>query len=104
MPRSQTPSGSVGAGQAERGFAEAIEVGIVSLTFRPRLVVINVGTTVAWTNHDEIPHAVRFGRAGIDSPVLLRGDCFSHRFGEPGTYDYRCAVAPSMRGTVVVTG
>lgn len=104
MPRSQRPARSVIREQAQGGFADTIEVGIASLTFRPRLVVINAGTRVGWTNHDEIPHAVRFGRARINSPVLLKDDRFSHRFTEPGTYDYCCAVEPSMLGTIVVTG
>lgn len=93
-----------GAAGSAAGGADTIEVRIVSLTFRPRLVVINAGARVGWTNHDEIPHALRFGRARINSPVLLRDDHFSHRFTEPGTYDYTCAVEPSMRGIIVVTG
>ena len=88
----------------QRGITDTIEVGIAPLRFRPRLVVVDVGARVGWTNYDEIPHAVRFGGARINSPVLLRGDHFSHEFTEPGTYDYICAVTPSMRGTIVVIG
>jgi len=66
--------------------------------------VVNAGASVGWINHDEIPHAVTFGRVRIKSPVLLRDDCFSHRFTEPGTYDYICPVDPSLCGTIVVTG
>ena len=95
-------SGSRVALGRHRG-VDPIEVAIASLAFRPRLVVIEVGARVGWTNHDEIPHAVRFGRARINSPVLLQGDHFSHTFTGPGTYDYICAVNPSMRGTIVVT-
>ena len=97
-------SGSGGLEDETCAVGDTIEIGIVAFTFRPRLVVVNAGARVGWINHDEIPHAVRFGRVRIKSPVLLRDDRFSHRFTEPGTYDYICPVDPSMCGTIIVTG
>jgi plastocyanin len=39
----------------------------------------------------------------VVSPVLRKGETFSHAFQMAGTYPYICSIHPYMRGTVVVT-
>ena len=39
----------------------------------------------------------------FDSGTLGGGDVFSQTFGDSGTFDYFCAIHPSMTGTVTVT-
>lgn len=38
----------------------------------------------------------------VDSPTMGRGQSYSQRFDEPGTYEYVCSLHPSMRGTIQV--
>lgn len=83
--------------------AEPAAVSIVDLTFEPATIEVGAGATVTWTNDEGIPHTVTAREDDFDSGVLMNGDSFSQAFSEPGSYDYFCAIHPSMTGTVTVT-
>jgi plastocyanin len=78
-------------------------VSIIDLTFQPTDIEIPVGTTVDWTNEDPFAHTVTARDGAFDSGTMDGGEAFSQTFSEPGTYDYFCAIHPSMTGTVTVT-
>jgi plastocyanin len=80
----------------------AAAVSIVDLSFEPATIEVDAGATLTWTNDDSIPHTVTARAEDFDSGVMMSGDSFSHTFETPGTYDYFCAVHPSMSATVVV--
>ena len=61
-----------------------------------------VGTTVTWTNHDDVPHNIVSTTRQFKSPVLDTDQRFSHAFDAPGTYEYFCSIHPRMTGQVVV--
>jgi len=48
-----------------------------------------------------VPHDVVFD----SGPASLQQSdgTWEHRFGRPGTYDYRCTIHPQMTGKVVVS-
>ncbi len=77
-------------------------VSIVDLTFDPATVEVDAGATVTWSNDDGIPHTVTARADDFNSGVLMSGDSFSQTFETPGSYDYFCAIHPSMAGTVLV--
>jgi plastocyanin len=77
-------------------------VEIAGFAFKPAALRTTAGTVVTWRNADAAPHTAS-GKA-FSSPRLGKGGTFRHRFAKPGTYAYVCAVHPSMRGSVVVTG
>ncbi len=77
-------------------------VSIVDLTFEPAIIEVDTGATVTWTNEDSVPHTVTASGDEFDSGVLMSGDSSSQTFETPGSYDYFCAIHPSMTGTVVV--
>jgi len=87
---------------AEATGTEPAAVSIIDLTFVPATIEVDAGATVTWANDDSIPHTVTAREGDFDSGVLQSGDSFSQTFSEPGTYDYSCAIHPSMTGTVVV--
>ncbi len=62
-----------------------------------------VGATVAWRNDDPFDHTVTATAGAIDSGSMGAGAEFTQSFESAGTFDYFCALHPSMRGTVVVT-
>ncbi len=73
--------------------------------FAPANIVVDVGTTVTWTNHDGVGHTVTSDGGGeLKSPLLDRNETFSHTFDEPGQYRYYCEPHPFMKGLVTVRG
>jgi plastocyanin len=82
--------------------AAAADVKIDNFVFGPQTLTVQVGTTVTWTNHDDIPHTVVSTEGVFKSKVRDTDEKFSYTFTKPGTYPYYCSVHPKMTGTVVV--
>jgi plastocyanin len=89
------------AGQAQTQ-ASGVEVKIDNFSFGPGIVTVPVGTTVTWTNRDDIPHTVVSDDKVFKSKVLDTDEKFSYTFTKPGTYAYFCSIHPKMTGKVVV--
>jgi amicyanin len=81
---------------------EGPEVKIDNFTFGPQSLTIKAGTTVTWTNEDDIPHTVAATAKAFKSKVLDTDDKFSFTFATAGTYEYFCSLHPHMTGTIVV--
>jgi plastocyanin len=77
------------------------EVKIDNFSFGPDLTVA-AGTTITWTNHDDVPHVVASDSNIFKSKVLDTDDRYSYTFTKPGTYLYYCTVHPKMTAKVVV--
>jgi Icc protein len=73
-----------------------------NFSFSPATVAVPAGTTVTWTNHDDVPHNIVSTEQKFKSPVLDTDQRFSHTFEKPGTYKYFCSIHPRMTGQVVV--
>ena len=83
--------------------APASAVSIDNFTFTPANLTVKAGTTVTWTNRDDIPHGIGSAdNAFKKSKALDTDDAFSFTFTTPGTYKYFCYIHPHMVGTVVV--
>ena len=82
--------------------AADMPVSIDNFVFTPAETQVSVGTTVVWTNNDDIPHTVVDGDHKWKSSALDTGDKFSHTFTEPGTFEYFCSLHPHMTGKIVV--
>jgi plastocyanin len=78
------------------------EVKIDNFSFAPASITVAAGTTVTWTNRDDIPHTVVSDDKVFKSKVLDTDEKFSFTFSKPGTYLYFCSVHPKMTGKVVV--
>ena len=95
---------AVGASRSMELPAGTNQVTIDNFTFTPSQLTVAVGTTVTWTNRDDIPHTVvsRENPRAMKSPVLDTDDSVSFTFNTPGTYGFFCSLHPHMQGTVVV--
>jgi plastocyanin len=83
---------------------ESAEMKIDNFTFAPQSLTIKAGTTVTWTNEDDIPHTVVATAKAFKSKVLDTDDKFSFTFTTAGSYEYFCSLHPHMTGTIVVEG
>lgn len=96
-------------------------IDVANIAYTPEVLEIAVGEKVVWTNKDEsVHHTVTSGTPGEDGvPGVSKGEpakpdgafdgdlpdassTFTFRFDDAGTFDYFCAVHPSMTGTIVV--
>ena len=83
--------------------ASAGAISIDNFTFRPQTLTLKTGTTVTWTNRDDIPHGIGTeNNAFTKSRALDTDDTYSCTFATPGTYQCFCYIHPFMVGTVVV--
>ncbi len=82
--------------------AEATEVKIDNFSFGPAALTVPAGTTVTWTNHDDIPHTVVSTDGAFKSKVLDTDEKFSFTFSKAGTYPYFCSIHPKMTAKVIV--
>ena len=90
----------VGAARAE-DTAAPLAVHIDNFVFEPAQLTVKVGTTVKWTNRDDIPHTV-VAAGKFRSKTLDTDDSFSFTFTAAGEYKYFCSLHPHMTGTVKV--
>lgn len=77
-------------------------VKIDNFVFGPQTLTVQAGTTVTWTNSDDIPHTAVSTDGVFKSKVMDTNEKFSYTFTKPGTYSYFCSVHPKMTGKVVV--
>jgi plastocyanin len=96
-------SGLAGGVLVARAQTAATAVSIDNFTFTPQTMTVKAGTTVTWTNKDDIPHGIAAtNNTFTRSKALDTDDSYSFTFTTPGTYQYFCYVHPHMTGTIVV--
>jgi plastocyanin len=91
-----------GGGSSSSEPVAATEVEMVkSYRFDPKVIEVEAGDTVTWTNDDNFTHSVQV--AGQSDHKVEQGDSVSITFDKPGTYDYVCTLhRTEMDGTVIV--
>ena len=95
---------SAGSPDSSANTAEpaSAEVKVDNFSFGPATLTVAVGTTVTWTNRDDIPHTIVSTDKVFKSKVLDTDEKFSFTFSKAGTYPYFCSIHPKMTGSVVV--
>ncbi len=96
--------GAAGGGQPadDASRDQRAAVTIDNFSFAPQTLTVKAGTTVTWTNRDDMPHTVVSTARAFASEALDTDQAFTHTFAEAGTYDYFCSIHPRMTGRVVV--
>jgi plastocyanin len=92
-------------GGAEDGPTAGVEIKLFG--FDPTVLEVSAGTTVTWTNHDDIDHSITSGTppdtdGTFDSEFFDQGGTYSYTFDTPGEYAYFCKRHNSMTGLVRV--
>jgi plastocyanin len=91
-------------GSAESGQPVATtEVEMVkSYRFDPKVIEVEAGESVTWTNEDNFTHTVQV--EGQEDHKVGQGESVSIAFDTPGTYSYVCTLhSRDMDGEVIVT-
>jgi plastocyanin len=95
-------AGSPSVKASDQPSAANVAVKIDNFVFGPQTITVPVGTTVTWTNSDDIPHTSVSTEGVFKSKVLDTDEKFSYTFTKAGTYPYYCTIHPKMIGKVVV--
>ena len=82
------------------------DVRVDDLAYRVRNLSVPLGATVRWHFHGSAYHDVTLanGPVGFASRWSLKGDTFSRRFTEPGTYRLFCSLHPIAMTQVIDVG
>lgn len=75
---------------------------IRNLAYTPVRIEVAAGTTIRWTNRDQVDHTVTAQDGSWNSGIIRPGETWERTFSGPGTYDFYCIPHPFMKGTVVV--
>jgi plastocyanin len=79
-------------------------VAIRNFAYVPVSLTVPTGTSVTWTNEDDVSHTVSADdESSFDSSALGQGMTFALTAGAPGTYTYFCRIHPFMKATLIVT-
>lgn len=84
------------------GHGHAHMVEIKGHKFTPASLTIKAGETVKFVNADRAPHTATADDESFDTGRLGKNDAGEITFATAGTFDYYCAVHPSMRATIIV--
>ncbi len=88
------------ASDTDEEYPTLAEVSIVDFTFTPANMSVAPGTTVVWTNMDDVDHTVTSD--SFSSSALEPGDSFNYTFEDEGEYSYECSFHPQMTGKITV--
>jgi plastocyanin len=81
-------------------FAADHAVEIKGMKFNPASLEVAVGDTVTFTNNDAAPHTGTALDGSFDTGKLAKGASGTVTIAAAGTFDYKCALHPSMKGSV----
>ena len=96
-------TGLAGGVLVARAQTAAATVSIDNFTFNPQKLTVKAGTTVTWTNKDDIPHGIAATENAFKRSAAMDTDgTYSFTFTTAGTYQYFCYIHPHMTGTIVV--
>lgn len=79
-----------------------VEVGMNRLKFEPADITVRTGTSIVWTNLENVPHNVVSEEAGLASELIQKDGTYEKTVATPGEYGYVCTLHPGMEGTITV--
>jgi plastocyanin len=94
--QAQTSTSGGGGGTAS--------VSIKDIKFNPHDITVKKGTTITWTNNDQVQHTVvkRGGPGANFNGSVAPGQTFKQTFTTAGKIPYVCTIHPGQTGTITV--
>ena len=102
LPAAKAQSQPSQPSQPSAAAGETVQASIDNFNFTPRELTVKAGTTVRWTNKDDIPHTVTNDDKVFASQVLDTNQAFQFTFTNAGAFPYYCRLHPKMTGKIVV--
>jgi plastocyanin len=94
-------AGCGGSGESGEPVATTEVEMVKSYRFDPKVIEVEAGGTVTWTNEDNFTHTVQVD--GQEDHEVGKGESVSITFDAPGTYSYVCTLhSQDMDGEVIV--
>jgi len=94
-------AGCGGSGESSEPVATTGVQMVKSYRFEPKVIEVEAGDTVTWTNEDNFTHTVEVD--GEEDHEVEQGESFSITFDRTGTYHYVCTLhSKDMDGEVIV--
>jgi plastocyanin len=80
------------------------DIDISGVAYNPAELNVAVGDTIAWTNHDIVPHTASSSTPGNswDTGTMTSGQSATIVATHAGTIQYTCTFHPSMHGRLTV--
>jgi plastocyanin len=78
------------------------EVWIENNLFTPEQLTVESGTTVTWTNRDNVSHTVTSTDQIFNSGNIGPGGTFQYTFNNLNEFTYICTIHAGMDGSVLV--
>jgi plastocyanin len=102
-----TPKFATATGPVRSG---TVRIAYRNIAIAPDTVRVKVGSTIEWTNFDEVTHNVtserdrsKIGQQKFASKDFGEGGTFKVKATKPGVINYECTIHPaSMNGTIEV--
>jgi plastocyanin len=94
-------AGCGGSGESSQPVATTEVEMVKSYRFDPKVIQVESGDSVTWTNEDNFTHTVQVD--GQEDHEVGQGESVSLTFDTPGTYRYVCTLhSRDMDGEVIV--
>jgi plastocyanin len=78
------------------------KINITDFSFIAPVITVAKGTTVTWTNYDNMAHKIEADDNSFASSNLNIGNSYSHTFNNTGALTYHCKAHTGMSGSVIV--
>jgi plastocyanin len=72
------------------------------MRFLPQILEVRAGEVIVWNNKDLFPHTATSDGSGFDSGAIPDDGSWKMTASAKGRFPYKCALHPSMQGTLVV--
>ncbi len=82
--------------------ATTASVRIDATSYQPSLIVVRLGDSIEWSNHDLFRHTVTSPNGAFDSKDIQPEASWKFTPRKAGRYDYACIYHGTMTGTIVV--
>ena len=93
-------AGCAGASESSEPVATTEVEMVKSYRFDPKVIEVETGDAVTWTNEDNFTHTVQVD--GQEDHKVGKGESVSITFDTPGTYHYVCTLhSKDMDGEVI---